>query len=58
VFVFVDLDDTLFQTKRKNSNAIIQATESPNLLTVSYMSEEQNALLNMFKKDEDNNKYK
>lgn len=51
VFVFVDLDDTLFQTKRKNSNAIIQATESPNLSTVSYMSEEQNALLNMFKKD-------
>lgn len=42
--IFVDLDDTFFQTKRKNLNAVFPATESPNSLTVSYMSDEQKAL--------------
>jgi hydroxymethylpyrimidine pyrophosphatase-like HAD family hydrolase len=49
IMIFVDLDDTLFQTRRKNSLAMIPATESPNPLTVSYMSEEQKALLDMLK---------
>ncbi len=50
--VFIDLDDTFFQTKRKNSDAVIPATESPNPLTVSYMSDEQKALWDLLKASE------
>jgi hydroxymethylpyrimidine pyrophosphatase-like HAD family hydrolase len=50
--VFIDLDDTFFQTKRKNSNAVIPATESPNPLTVSYMSDEQKALWDLLNASE------
>ena len=50
--VFIDLDDTIFQTRRKNAQAIIQATESSDPLTVSYMSDEQYLLLELLKSHE------
>ena len=50
--VFTDLDDTFFQTKRKNSDAVIPATDSPNPLTVSYMSDEQKALWDLLNASE------
>jgi hydroxymethylpyrimidine pyrophosphatase-like HAD family hydrolase len=51
--IFVDLDDTLFQTRRKNPFADIPATTSPNPLTVSFMSQEQKALLELLKSEKD-----
>lgn len=52
IMVFIDLDDTFFQTRRKNSDAVIPATESPNPLTVSYMSDEQKALWDLLNASE------
>jgi len=52
ILIFIDLDDTIFQTIRKNPNAKIPATESPNHLTVSYMSQEQNLFLGLLNANE------
>jgi hydroxymethylpyrimidine pyrophosphatase-like HAD family hydrolase len=48
IMLFVDLDDTLFQTKRKNLSASIPATKSPNTDTISYMSDVQKSFLDLF----------
>jgi hydroxymethylpyrimidine pyrophosphatase-like HAD family hydrolase len=53
VLVFIDLDDTLFQTKRKNPSASILATKTADVQTASYMSESQSHLLELFKNSSD-----
>lgn len=45
---FIDLDDTIFQTKRKNSQGIYQATISENEDSYSYMTKAQKAFLEIF----------
>ena len=46
--LFIDLDDTIFQTKRKKQDGIIPATQSPNVETISYMTEYQKNLMDIF----------
>lgn len=45
---FIDLDDTIFQTKRKNVDGIYQATVSENIDSYSYMTEAQKTFLDIF----------
>jgi hypothetical protein len=53
VIYFVDLDDTIFQTKRKLLDGIYQATNVENPQKVSFFSEQQKALLDyIFSSDE------
>lgn len=47
ILVFIDLDDTIFQTKRKNINGIFPATETPNPENISYMTEAQKLFFEM-----------
>ncbi len=46
IILFTDLDDTLFQTQRKNPAGVIPATE--NVATLSYMTPAQARLLRLF----------
>ena len=46
--MFIDLDDTIFQTKRKNQNGIIAVTEHQNPNTVSYMTRAQEIFTDIF----------
>ncbi|MCK5719647.1 MAG: hypothetical protein KAH84_06815 [Thiomargarita sp.] len=48
ILLFIDLDDTLFQTKRKNPNGIIAATHSAKDGKGSYMTEAQQLLFELF----------
>lgn len=48
VALFIDLDDTLFQTKRKNMAGAIPATAPLNPEHISYMTLHQNIFLNLF----------
>lgn len=45
--LFLDLDDTLFQTKFRNKNGLYPATKTENSQNISYMTEYQNTFLNM-----------
>jgi hypothetical protein len=46
VIYFSDLDDTLFQTKRKSEDGIYQATHTTNPEKISYYTKEQREFLN------------
>jgi HAD superfamily hydrolase (TIGR01484 family) len=48
--LFLDLDDTIFQTKRKNSRGNIPATNPENPENISYMTEGQQLFTDMFLK--------
>jgi len=47
IFAFVDLDDTLFQTKQKNEQGITPATQAPNDSSISYMTDYQSLFLEL-----------
>jgi len=46
--LFLDLDNTLFQTKRRNENGITNATKAINPENISYMTKAQESFLNLF----------
>jgi len=48
IFLFIDLDDTLFQTKRKNPNGVIPATQSAQAGKGSYMTTAQHLFWELF----------
>jgi HAD superfamily hydrolase (TIGR01484 family) len=48
ILIFLDLDDTIFQTKRKNSQGIIQATNPENPENISFMTEGQKLFTDIF----------
>ncbi|MEM7017897.1 MAG: HAD family hydrolase [Pseudomonadota bacterium] len=50
--LFLDLDDTLFQTHRKNTAGKHVATETPNPYNTSYMTDAQAAFLDLFVQNE------
>lgn len=50
ILLFLDLDDTIFQTKRKNKQGVIPATETPNPENISYMTKSQKLFLDIFLK--------
>lgn len=47
IFAFVDLDDTLFQTKQKNEQGVTPATQAANVNSVSYMTDYQSLFLEL-----------
>jgi len=48
IFLFIDLDDTIFQTQQKNPEATIQVTFAPNSNKNSYMTESQYLFFELF----------
>jgi len=48
ILLFIDLDDTIFQTKEKNPVATIQVTFAPNSNKNSYMTESQHLFFELF----------
>ncbi len=48
IFLFIDLDDTLFQTQRKNSQGIIPATRTALTGKGSYMTQAQQLFFDLF----------
>ncbi|HEW99035.1 MAG: hypothetical protein DRR16_21790 [Candidatus Parabeggiatoa sp. nov. 3] len=48
ILLFIDLDDTLFQTKRKNPKGVIPATLSAKAGNGSYMTQAQQHLFELF----------
>lgn len=48
ILLFLDLDDTIFQTRRKNKDATIQATYPANIEKASYMSNSQSLMFELF----------
>lgn len=50
IFLFLDLDDSLFQTRRKNPNGVIPATQTEDPTNVSYMTRAQQLLFELFSK--------
>ncbi len=46
--LFIDLDDTLFQTKRKNERGIIKATHHEDIKNISYMTKAQETFIDIF----------
>ncbi|MFN8672618.1 MAG: hypothetical protein U0457_11140 [Candidatus Sericytochromatia bacterium] len=46
--LFLDLDDTIFQTKFRNKNGVYPATETEKKQNISYMTEYQKILFDMF----------
>lgn len=52
IMIFVDLDDTLFQTKRKKENGIFQATYPANPENISYMTDYQKLFIDLLSDSE------
>jgi len=50
--LFLDLDNTIFQTKKRNKNGTVQATNTENSENVSYMTKAQEAFFNLFLESE------
>jgi hydroxymethylpyrimidine pyrophosphatase-like HAD family hydrolase len=48
ILLFLDLDDTIFQTKRKNSQGFIQATNPENPENTSFMTDGQQLFIDSF----------
>lgn len=48
IIFFIDLDDTIFQTKRKNINGIYQATTTKDETKNSFMTEKQKKFFDLF----------
>lgn len=48
ILLFLDLDDTIFQTKRKNSRGVIPATNPENPINTSFMTKGQELFLDIF----------
>ncbi len=46
--LFIDLDDTIFQTKRKNATGIIPVTQHENPNNISYMTKAQDIFTDIF----------